>query len=212
MTTLTTIPAQRDDEADVGRETWPLVAAAQAGDAEAFGELYRRYEHKVHTFVSWRLGGGNGWAGRRETAEDITAAVFTRAFARIRTVEYRGRDIGAWFTTIARNLVADHYKAASTRLSQPVDIADVLDHHEQGDPSTDPLVGVVMKRELREDIEAALATLTPEQATVVRLRFLRELSVDETRLAMGLSEGAVKALQSRAVARLRKSTRLAAHR
>ena len=54
--------------------------------------------------------------GDRELAEDVTSETFLRALRRIASVSYQGRDVGAWFVTIARNLVLDHVKSSRFRL------------------------------------------------------------------------------------------------
>src|SRR5262249_56811428 len=81
-------------------ETWHLVRLAQAGDGEAFGQLYDRYVDMVFRFVYLRV-------NDRALAEDFTSETFLRALRRIGTISYQGRDIGAWFITIARNIVLD---------------------------------------------------------------------------------------------------------
>ena len=83
---------------------WDLIEAAQAGDREAFGSLYSRYAPGVSRFVGSRL-------RDRALAEDLTSETFARALRRIDSVSDQGRDAGAWFTTIARNLVLDHVKS-----------------------------------------------------------------------------------------------------
>lgn len=208
-TTTTNVPGQRVDSD--GLETWPLVQRAQSGDRAAFGELYRLYQPLVFTYVVRRVAAG----ARREIAEDITSAVFMRALNNIARFTWQGRDVGAWLITIARNLVADHFKSAYNRLSIAVEIDDTITAVGWPDGWTyadDPHRDAV-QHEQRAAIEAALTDLSPRQALVIRLRFLEQYTVEETRVAMGLdSDGAVKALQSRATVRLRKSKRLAAQR
>ena len=76
---------------------------------EAFGKLYDMYVDVVYRFVYFRV-------NDRGLAEDFTSETFLRALRRIGTVNYQGRDIGAWFVTIARNIVLDHVKSARHRL------------------------------------------------------------------------------------------------
>ena len=90
-------------------EIWQLVARAQGGDGEAFGMLYDRYVDSVFRFIYYRV-------NDRALAEDFTSETFVRALRRISTITYQGRDIGAWFMTIARNIVLDHMKSARHRL------------------------------------------------------------------------------------------------
>nr|6DXO_A Chain A, RNA polymerase ECF-subfamily sigma factor [Streptomyces venezuelae ATCC 10712] len=81
-----------------------LVDRAQAGEAEAFGRLYDQYSDTVYRYIYYRVGG-------KATAEDLTSETFLRALRRISTFTWQGRDFGAWLVTIARNLVADHFKS-----------------------------------------------------------------------------------------------------
>ncbi len=83
--------------------------AAQDGDKSAFAQLYDRYVDVVFRYVLFRV-------GDRELAEDVTSETFLRALRRIESVSYQGRDVGAWFVTIARNLVLDHVKSSRFRL------------------------------------------------------------------------------------------------
>jgi hypothetical protein len=96
------------DISDEHVETWRLVTAAQAGDGEAFGQLYDRYVDTVFRFIYFRV-------NDRALAEDFTSETFLRALRRISTISYQGRDIGAWFVTIARNIILDHMKSARHR-------------------------------------------------------------------------------------------------
>src|SRR5919107_6012854 len=89
--------------------SWDLVSAAQRGDREAFGRLYGRYVGPVSRFLSARV-------PDRALAEDLTSETFARALRRLDSVTDQGRDVGAWFTTIARNLVLDHAKSCRHRL------------------------------------------------------------------------------------------------
>ena len=89
--------------------SWDLVHAAQDGDRSAFAQLYDRYVDVVFRYVLFRV-------GDRELAEDVTSETFLRALRRIESVSYQGRDVGAWFVTIARNLVLDHVKSSRFRL------------------------------------------------------------------------------------------------
>ncbi|MGX5183070.1 sigma-70 family RNA polymerase sigma factor [Streptomyces avermitilis] len=94
---------------------------AQAGDGVAFAQLYAAYCDTVYRYVYFRV-------GSKATAEDLTSEVFTRAFQRLHTFTWRGRDVGAWLVTIARNLVADHFTSARFRLE--VTTGELLDSDE----------------------------------------------------------------------------------
>jgi RNA polymerase sigma-70 factor, ECF subfamily len=169
------------------------VRLAQEGSAQAFALLYDRYVDQIFGYVYHRV-------GHRQTAEDLVGDVFLRALRRISTFTWQGVDFGAWLMTIARNRVHDHFKSARFRLEATVEeIFDSPEHNPEDDPEH-PVLSADTARQVRE----ALAQLNGEQAEVLYLRFLQHLSVAETAAVMGKSEGAVKALQYRALKSLSK--------
>jgi RNA polymerase sigma-70 factor (ECF subfamily) len=169
-------------------EVMAIVARAQGGEAEAFGELYDRYVDLVYRYVYYRV-------GAQALAEDLTSETFLRALRRISSYTWQGRDIGAWFVTIARNLIADHFKSGRYRLE--VTTADMLGAG--ADRAEDGPEGMVLESITNAHLLDAVKQLNPEQQECIVLRFLQGLSVAETALAMGKNEGAIKALQYRAV-------------
>jgi len=172
---------------------WRLVHAAQRGDNQAFGELYDRYVDTVYRYVLVRV-------GERTLAEDLTSETFLRALRRISSVSYQGRDVGAWFITIARNLVLDHVKSSRFRLE--VTTSDVTESPRR--PAADEAgpEHQVLAATTKAELMGCIAQLGPDQQECIILRFLNGLSLAETAAHMGRNEGAVKALQHRAVRRL----------
>ena len=191
-------PAQRDasgarpsggDPALAPGGSWDLVHAAQDGDRSAFARLYDRYVDVVFRYVLFRV-------GDRELAEDVTSETFLRALRRIESVSYQGRDVGAWFVTIARNLVLDHVKSSRFRLE--VATAEVDDSR----PADSGPEQQVLSKVTRTALLECVGQLGDDQRECIVLRFLQGLSVAETAKVMARNEGAVKALQHRAVRRL----------
>jgi RNA polymerase sigma-70 factor (ECF subfamily) len=170
-------------------ETWHLVGLAQDGDGEAFGKLYDRYVDTVYRFIYYRV-------NDRALAEDFTSETFLRALRRISTISYQGRDIGAWFVTIARNIVLDHLKSARHRLE-----VSTPDSVESSDRAPSP-EAAVLESMASQRLMAAVGQLGEEQRECVMLRFIQGFSVSETAQVMGKNDGAIKALQHRAVRKL----------
>ena len=168
---------------------WDLVRQAQDGDAEAFGRLYDHYVTMVHRYVYHRV-------GDRTTAEDVTSETFVRALRRIDSLSFQGRDVGAWLVTIARNIILDHVKSSRFRLE--VTTADMRD----ADRVTEGPEDAVVQALTNEQLLACIRQLGSEQQECISLRFLQGLSVAETAAVMGKKDGAIKALQHRAVRRL----------
>jgi RNA polymerase sigma-70 factor (ECF subfamily) len=190
--------ATGDDTERASAEAWELVTAAQEGDTAAFGLLYDRYVDVVYRYVLFRM-------GNRDLAEDVTSETFLRALRRITSVSYQGRDVGAWFVTIARNLILDHVKSSRFRLEVVTD--------EITEPRASPVSGIgaqaqagpeqqAISSATREELLRCVAELGEDQRECIVLRFMQGLSVAETAAIMNRNEGAIKALQHRAVRRL----------
>ena len=185
------------------RESWALVERAQSGDREALAEIYRQTRPDVLRFVNSRCGGDP------QLAEDLTADTFVRALKSLERITWQGRDIRAWLITIARNLIADYYKSGRYRMEYPAN-----GHHAADGMIEDRWLGgiddsaegrpedTVLDALTNITLHAAVTALNPEQRECIVLRFLQGFSVAETARAMGKNEGAVKALQWRAISAL----------
>lgn len=197
---LRVVPDPEPAEADPTAEGWDLVRAAQGGDRCAFGRLYDRYVDGVYRYVLLRV-------GDRHLAEDVTSETFLRALRRITSISYQGRDVGAWFTTIARNLVLDHVKSSRFRLevvtdevSDPVTSGTAI----AGAAGTPGPEQQIISRDTGDELVRRIADLGEDQRECIILRFIQGYSVAETAQIMQRGEGAVKALQHRAIRRLAK--------
>jgi RNA polymerase sigma-70 factor (ECF subfamily) len=169
--------------------TLALVHRAQAGDSEAFGELYDRYVDLVYRYIYYRVGSA-------QVAEDLTSETFLRALRRLSSFTWQGRDVGAWFVTIARNLIADHYKSSRYRLEMTSDDVTAVSEANQTQEGPENAVLEAMQNKV---LLEAVKQLNAEQQECIVLRFLQGLSVAETAKAMGKNDGAIKALQYRAI-------------
>ncbi|MEV4390435.1 sigma-70 family RNA polymerase sigma factor [Nonomuraea sp. NPDC049607] len=164
-----------------------LVLHAKNGCTDSFGTLYDRYVDLVYRYIYFRV-------GAHQLAEDLTSETFLRALRRIGDFTWQGRDFGAWLVTIARNLVADHFKSGRYRLEIPT--GELIDVPLEGShiPENAVVTAIINDRVLR-----AVRDLNPDQQECVVLRFLHGLSLAETALIMGKKSGAIKALQFRAI-------------
>ncbi|MEU6857824.1 ECF subfamily RNA polymerase sigma factor, BldN family [Glycomyces sp. NPDC046736] len=177
------------DQVD-GDEVADLVARAQDGDPRAFGEIYDRYSDTVYRYIYFRV-------NNAQLAEDLASETFLRALRRISSFSWQGRAFGAWLVTIARNLVVDHFKSGRYRLE--IVKPDVLGADAaETDPTTSPETAALEKL-TNATLLTAVKKLNPDQQECIVLRFLQGFTVAETARTMGKNEGAVKALQYRAV-------------
>jgi RNA polymerase sigma-70 factor (ECF subfamily) len=163
-----------------------LMERAQTGDPLAFRQLHDRYAAPVRRFVASRV--------PDSLADDLTNETFLRAWRALTGFRWQDRDPLAWLLTIARNLIADHWSLLRNRLEVPSDdVTPVL--HSSAPGAED----VVLDRAAAAGLREAVSKLPPAQRRCVELRFLAELSVRETALAMGRQDTAVRALQHRAL-------------
>jgi len=164
----------------------PLPQIAQT-ESSIFGELYLRHATRVYRYIYVRV-------GQAQVAEDLTAETFLAAFKSLNAYREQGKFAG-WLMGIARNIVADHFRAHKADLP-----LDALGEQPRGQTSPEETVGLHLEI---EHLRRAMQALTDEQAEVVRLRMFAELDTSETAHLMGKSEAAVKMMLHRALRALR---------
>lgn len=169
--------------------SWDLVFAAQRGDLAAFATIYRRHYSAVFAYVHRKVFDYG-------QAEDITSETFLRAFRRMHTVRDQGKDLRAWFTAIARNIVIDLTRSAPYRRELGVAEATVC-----AQESVQPDEEIVLSQ-VRHELLRCVQKLGDAQRQCVLLRFYECFSVGETARIMGRNEAAVRALQHRAIRKL----------
>jgi len=167
-----------------------LVLQAQAGNSEAFGQLYDAYMERIYRFVYFRV-------EDQQTAEDITSQVFLKAWNNLDRFQFSRTPYLAWLYTIAHNAVIDHYRTRKVstalddvRLSQP-------DHAEAVENDIDLSVEM-------QSVRAAMQALTDDQQKVLTLKFIEGMSNTEIARHLGKREGAIRALQMRGLQALAK--------
>jgi len=167
-----------------------LLKAAQSGDAEAFGELYERYAGRVFRFLFAHL-------DNRLDAEDLTEDVFLRVWKSLSGYREQGVPFLAFLFRVARNALIDYYRR-SGGLKRDVALEDLpLKDHSPG-----PVESAMIDLE-QQNLRQTLEKLREDYRTVLVLRYLGELSPEETAQAMGRTSGAVRVLQHRALIALR---------
>jgi RNA polymerase sigma-70 factor, ECF subfamily len=138
-------------------------------------------------------------ASRVADPENLVGDVFLRAVRALHRFDGDRREFRAWMFALARNAVIDEHRRVVRRRTEPLP-ADIL--AELG-PSADA-EHEAMRALAEERVHDALAALTPDQRDVLLLRILGDLTVDDVAAVLGKRPGAVKALQARGLARLRR--------
>jgi RNA polymerase sigma-70 factor, ECF subfamily len=174
-----------------GRDTADaaLIARAQRGHEEAFGELYERYSIMIYRYVYLRL-------GSPLDAEDLTEDIFFRAWQNLPKYDERGIPFAAYLFQIARNALIDHYR------KHKATVTSIEDLEIRGmDP--DPEDSVSSKLDFQE-MRQQMSHLPEDYQNVLVFRFLSGLSPEETARIMNRSEGAIRVLQFRALTALKR--------
>lgn len=177
-------------EPDRTQETH-LVQLAQNGDEEAFGALYDQHAQAVFRFLAGNL-------GNSQEAEDLTTEVFLRIWKALPDYESSGTPFSAFIFRIARNMLIDRYRADGRR--QPVVSIDDIGLEEV---LADPEQKIPDPQEY-QTLHTALQSVRSDYREVLVLRFLNDFSIEEIAELMQRSPGAIRVLQHRALAAVRK--------
>jgi RNA polymerase sigma-70 factor (ECF subfamily) len=180
-----------DDEPDYERNDVlnDALAAARAGFADGYECLFSSLARPVAGYIRAR-GGAD--------PDGLTNEVFLRAFRTLPTFRGDADQFRAWLFTIARNAVIDELRASARRAREVLEAEPPEQHG--GDVEDD-----VLARLADERVAALLDLLSPDQRDVVALRIVGDLTVEQTAHVLDKSYEGVKALQRRALARLRKA-------
>jgi RNA polymerase sigma-70 factor (ECF subfamily) len=171
-----------------------LIERAQRdGDPSAFEGLYLLFAQRIFQFLYVRL-------GNVESCEEITSQVFLRLIEKIHL--YRNApannvsNFTAWLKQIANNLMVDTLRARKRAKFTALEHAEGL--------SVESSSSAIDEELAIDEILQELKSLNDLQHDVIVLRFLEDLSIAETAQIMQKTEGAVKALQHRALESLRR--------
>lgn len=177
---------------------WDLVAAARAGDWEAYAELVRRYERPLVHFCK-RM------TGSHEDAEELAQETFMRVHRYIKRLTPRAK-----FSTVifgfARNLTLNHLRDSrrrGQRVPEPADSKTGAGLVEQFSETADRPDEQARLREIEQIIEAGLERLTPQHREVIVLREFQGLDYESIAEIVKCRKGTVKSRLARAREQLR---------
>lgn len=164
-----------------------LVKKAKGGrDPDAFGQLYDEYVDQIFRYVYYKV-------GNFTEAQDLTGQTFLKAFENLASYELRDVAFSSWLYRIAHNLVVDYFRRESKRENVPIEEQPPA-ASTRGNP-----VETVMADMESERLYGAMQKLTHNQREVLVLKFIDNLSNNQVAEIMGISVGAVKSTQKRAL-------------
>lgn len=185
---------QLRDDAAAPNDLDNLVERAVNGDALALESLLGRIHPVVVRYCRSRMSAGHrSLASADDVAQEVCMAVLTA----LPSFRHEGKPFLAFVYGICAHKVADAHRAAGR--SRSLSVAEVPDA-----PSIDrgPEQHAVAHSTALV-IDEMLATLPETQQEIIRLRVVVGLSAEETAEALGMTAGAVRVAQHRALAKLR---------
>ncbi len=176
-------------------ELTQLAIRAAAGDRGATEELLFRIRPLVVRYCRARLGWING--GAYTSADDVAQEVCISVLQALPRFRDMGRPFEAFVYGIAARKVSDVYRGVARDLTDPVD--KVPDHADtNGGPETEAIMADTARQ-----LTSLLEQLPRQQREVLVLRIAVGMSAEEVGAILGMSPGAVRVAQHRALGRLR---------
>jgi RNA polymerase sigma factor (sigma-70 family) len=182
--------------AEFGEHFDAILSAAQAGGDWAWRRLYEANAPGLLRYLRAR---------GEPDAEDVVGETFVRIVWHIDHFVGGEAAFRTWLFTIARNIVVDGHRKRARRPAEPVPhqrlhaVAPVADVEDEA------------MRDLSDDhVREVLDELSSDQRDVLLLRILGGLTIAEISRVLGRREGAVKMLQARGIASIRRKISLGA--
>jgi len=172
-----------------------VIERAQGHDADALGEIYRRYVRRVYGLCRYML-------NSRESAEDATSEVFLKLRRSIESYD-SSIPFPRWLLRVAGNQCIDALRRRQRGLKVLVESEDEATVIERASSEPSPL-GAVLSAEERAQVRDAVARLPENYRVPLVLRYYGELSYDEIAQQLGLQRNYVAALIFRAKQELRR--------
>jgi RNA polymerase sigma-70 factor, ECF subfamily len=192
-------------------ETDVLICDAARGDADAMRSLLGRHRARLRRMIAARL--DSQLAARVDASDVVQEALLDAARKLTQYARERPLPFYAWLYRLAAERVADvhrrHWRCASRSVrreeivttTRPEVSARILADRLI---ATDPTPGhLLIRKERKEQVQAALARLAPSDREVLVLRYLEDLSFSEIAAILAIGEGAAKMRHLRALQRMR---------
>jgi len=167
-----------------------LIFQAKQGNTEAFGHIYDQFVRRIFKFVRLKV-------QNQQEAEDLVQETFVKAYKGLAKLKMEDLNFSAWLYRIAGNTVNDHFRKKYrtpeiTAIDEKFDLPDSYSLQEE----------VAMHSDL-EIVRGVLHQLPPLYQQVLELRFLQDLSLDETANIINKNNLSVRLIQFRALKKLR---------
>ena len=166
-----------------------LIARAQKGDKDAFGQIYNLFYKRIFRYCQFNLK-----YGRSEEAQDFCQETFLKAYKSISSFsERKGGSFQAYLFRIARNLIID-----SSRKKKDIPLKGYLEIEEENN-----LDEQIDKKHQNQKLKEALDKLPEVERQIVILRYFEEMTTAEVAKIIGKREGALRVRSHRVLKKLK---------
>lgn len=167
-----------------------LALRAQAGDADAFGQIFDEISDDIYRFLAFRV-------RNPEDAKDLTSQVFLEAWRSLHRFDHR-KSFLTWIFSIARYRLIDHYRAFRPTVSLDAVI----------DLPGDTDIGAETERNIDTNQVLQVLDELPElYQTVLKLKFVQELDYSEIAEITGKTENNLRVIVKRGLDKIRQGIR-----
>jgi RNA polymerase sigma-70 factor (ECF subfamily) len=180
---------------------WQIVVQrCLDGDSVAWAELVKAHHRRIYS-LCYRF------TGSAHDAEDLTQDVFIKVYGNLTTFDLARGSFQTWLTTLARNLLVDHFRR--TKQQRVTDSMDAGWDESEELPMANRLAATgptqhdrAAQKEIARMVQEALTKISPELREAVILRDLQDMDYKEIAQVLRIPEGTVKSRISRGRAEL----------
>ena len=172
------------------------IKQAQAGDSEAFAQIYDAYAQKLFRYIRLKV-------RSRQQAEDLLQEVFVKIWRGLPGYQSDKGSFNSWAYRVAANALNDFFRK-TYRAPEALEMSEEVEYEASFWQTESLPAEKLLDMELAVgELKQTLAALPDDYRRVLECRFLQDLSVEETAEILGRSSVAIRILQHRALKRLK---------